>query len=220
MYCWNTRQVKGFRVKPPADNFPFLKGQHLCSLFDDWTRQWHDNDVPAISEMRDFQDYVKWIHYNNFMLWHQEDEARREDVADSVIVQCKRAIDRINQQRNDGIESIDLWIADQLKNVPQRKEAAMNSETCGSIIDRLSILSLKIYHMREQTERSDVPAGHLERAQQRLSILREQRQDLLMAFDDLWYDLEHGRKRHKIYRQYKMYNDPDTNPALYSRKGK
>jgi hypothetical protein len=216
MCSWNIKQVRGVDLGLAATQFSHLEGSQVSSQFDQWTEQWHHVIEKDFSELKTIQDFLQRLHFCNFMLWHFEDEARRIDVEDSAIVHCKREIDKFNQRRNDGIEAIDQWIADQLKNIHSSETAAVNSETPGSIIDRLSILSLKIYHMFEQTGRRDVNDMHIKKAQQRLSVFKEQRHDLSESLDCLWQDLVRGNKRHKIYRQYKMYNDPETNPALYS----
>ncbi len=162
---------------------------------------------------------TRWIHYNNFVLWHYEDEARREDVPDSEIAKCKRAIDKRNQQRNDGIEQLDIWIDNALTaaGIQAPQDAEINSETPGSIIDRLSILSLKIFHMEEEARREDAEESHRTLCQLRAKILTEQRNDLVHAIDRLFLDLRLTKKRHKVYRQFKMYNDPRFNPALYKK---
>ena len=195
-----------------------LKGSRLVDLFDRLTQQWHDQAEAADGAETHMHDEVETLHRHNYSLWHLEDEARRLDVADAVIVQCKRSIDRHNQRRNDAIEAIDLWIFNELKTAPASPEAEMNSETPGSIIDRLSISSLKIYHMQQEIVRPDVAAEHVRKARERLAILQEQRCDLVLALDRLADDLIDGRKRHKLYRQFKMYNDPATNPALYKKE--
>ncbi|MEM1133994.1 MAG: DUF4254 domain-containing protein [Pseudomonadota bacterium] len=160
-----------------------------------------------------------WIaknHFCNSSLWEEEDLARRKKAPDHEIVANKRAIDSFNQARNDAIERIDEAILDAL--AEQRgafdASARLNSETAGSMIDRLSILSLKIRSMREQTERDDRDDAFRINMAQRLRQLQEQRDDLAHCFDALIADCIAGRARYKIYRQHKMYNDPSLNPAL------
>jgi hypothetical protein len=148
-----------------------------------------------------------------------EDEVRRSDVPVNKIVECKRLIDKHNQQRNDTVERIDIWIDNVLKsaNIEPDNSVEMNSETPGSIIDRLSIVCLKIYHMNEQLERNDVDSEHKKIAKLRTGILMEQRDDLAHALDKLILDLRQAHKRHKIYHQFKMYNDPRFNPSLHKK---
>lgn len=142
----------------------------------------------------------------NFLLWHEEDIARSHDVGDARIAEAKRAIDKYNQQRNDWIEKIDDWIAERLAElgVVVVPEAPQNTETLGSIVDRLSILALRIYHLEVHLP---VVAGKLEQALQQLA-------DLSRAAQHLANDLVSGRTRQKTYRALKMYNDPLLNPHL------
>lgn len=159
-------------------------------------------------------------HSCNTGLWSEEDMARRTDVSDHEIAANKRAIDRFNQQRNDAIEVIDeILLGALLPGVPAAA-ARLNSETLGGMSDRLSILALKIFHMRAQTERSDVSVEHVARCRSRLRILIEQRADLQSCFDALIDDARAGRAYFKIYRQFKMYNDPTLNPYLYAATAK
>ncbi|OGC06210.1 hypothetical protein A2V82_09540 [candidate division KSB1 bacterium RBG_16_48_16] len=192
----------------------------LAEWFYDLTVLWHDA-VP-IEPVERFapQGMTQWVHYQNYILWHEEDEVRRKDVPDAEIVRGKRAIDRNNQVRSESIEQIDIWIDNVLKTagINHPEDAEINSESPGSIIDRLSILSLKIFHMEEETRRKDVGDEHLKESGVRLGILREQRSDLAKALDVLFLDLMTGKKRHKVYRQMKMYNDPRFNPAIYKNK--
>ncbi len=158
-------------------------------------------------------------HRFNCLLWDEEDLARRRDVADAEIAANKRAIDGFNQKRNDATESIDEILLKELARIPRSEACRLNSETAGSMVDRLSILSLKIFHMRVQTERTDAPPGHIERCTAKLALLREQRVDLQSCFDALLADCLAGRAYYKIYRQFKMYNDPSLNPQLYAPGG-
>ena len=154
-------------------------------------------------------------HRNNRLLWEEEDLARRRNVADSEIAGNKRNIDRYNQARNDAIERIDERLLALLSAVQPAPDARLNSETPGSIIDRLSILSLRIRHMGMQAERKDVDRAHVERCLEKLARLNEQRTDLAACLDRLLADCVRGSSRFKVYRQFKMYNDPALNPAIY-----
>lgn len=158
----------------------------------------------------------RWIgenHQRNCALWKEEDRARRTDVPDAEIVRCKRAIDRHNQARNDAVERIDQVL---LQNLPAREDTPLSSETAGAMIDRLSILALKIHHMRLQTERTDVDEAHRRACREKLERLLEQRADLAGCLDALLGDAQSGKVRFKVYRQFKMYNDPKLNPELYA----
>jgi hypothetical protein len=162
----------------------------------------------------------RWVEANhryNTLLWNEEDKARRTDVGHADIAASKRLIDQYNQKRNDAVEAIDEAILAQLDDSPPL-DARLNSETAGAMIDRLSILSLKIYHMREQTHRVDASAEHIATCRGKLHRLMTQRQDLGSCFDALLADARQGRAYFKIYRQFKMYNDPTLNPYLYGRR--
>ncbi len=156
-------------------------------------------------------------HQFNFLLWHEEDIARSPDVSDSKIAEVKRNIDRFNQQRNDWIEKIDDWITADLvaKKIQCPIDAKLNTETPGSAMDRLSIMSLRIFHLNEQLSRPDVDQQHLEKVNVRLTVCRLQQKDLGQSLGELLIDIYSCTKRHRTYRQMKMYNDPTLNPYLY-----
>lgn len=156
-------------------------------------------------------------HLRNFRLWHIEDEARRTDVDDAYIAAQKRAIDRTNQERQDLIEKLDEAIIAAWPWVLEDASLPLNSETPGSVIDRLSIGALKIWHMREQTEREDASEEHRAKCRERLAVLCRQREDLAGSLARLLGDLRDRRLRLQVYRQFKMYNDPSLNPAVYAR---
>jgi hypothetical protein len=180
--------------------------------------QWHSFLPQAdFSEPTDFPVLVSTQHQINFELWHQEDMARDPDVSDSKIASVKRAIDVLNQRRNDLIERMDQFLVNILftGNVKNDAEAEMNSETPGSMIDRLSINALKIYHMDEEILREEVTAEHRNKCAGKLSVLQEQRKDLEQCLSKLLADLSSGEKRLKVYQQMKMYNDESLNPVLY-----
>ena len=155
-------------------------------------------------------------HRFNCLLWDEEDLARRRNVPDSEIAANKRAIDGFNQKRNDAIERIDEHLSGLFSNT--KENARLSSETPGAMTDRLSILSLKIHHMRLQTLRSDVERAHVEDCRLKLSRLTEQRADLAACLDRLLAEAARGESCFKIYRQFKMYNDPALNPAIYGEK--
>lgn len=173
----------------------------------------------AKSALTQFQSgawqYIELNHRYNCLLWDEEDLARRRDVADSEIAANKRAIDGYNQKRNDAIECIDEVFLTRLATVTPGEGARLNSETAGSMIDRLSIISLKIHHMRLQTQRTDVNREHVEVCSAKLARLAEQRTDLQACLDALLDAAKQGQAYFKIYRQFKMYNDPSLNPHLY-----
>lgn len=162
--------------------------------------------------------YIEANHRFNSLLWNEEDLARRTDVPDGDIAANKRAIDGYNQKRNDAIERLDEILLDDLRDVTPSAGARLHSETPGAMIDRLSILSLKIHHMGLQVRRTDTSAAHIGACEAKLARLREQRADLQRCFDEIIDGLGRGAVYFKIYRQYKMYNDPALNPQLYGRK--
>ena len=175
--------------------------------------------------------WVQTNHRYNSLLWAEEDLARRTRVVDAEIAANKRAIDRYNQARNDATERVDelllvdLGLVDAASartDAPRstvRAGSRLNSETAGSMIDRLSILALKIDAMRKQAERGDVEAAHREASAVRLERLRTQRDDLAGCLDALLGDAGAGRAYFKVYRQFKMYNDARFNPVLVAERG-
>jgi hypothetical protein len=187
----------------------------VVALHRDMVVRWHSQEVD--NPYDGFLGLVCRQCSFNYLLWHEEDIARSPDVSDAEIARVKRSIDRYNQQRNDAIEQLDDWITGKLEEstvVPQ-PNARLNSETAGSVIDRLSILALRIYHLQEQTERQDATPQHVESVQRKLAIALAQLDDLSQALAELVSDIFCGHKRHKTYRQMKMYNDPALNPYLY-----
>ena len=164
--------------------------------------------------------FVEQNHDYNFQLWHEEDIARRDDLPAERIKDAKRNIDRFNQARNNAMEQVDDWILNLLKKneVITKSDAILHSETPGMMIDRLSIMALKEYHMAEQAARSDAPDEHRAKCAARVAVLKEQQGDLGNALRTLLIELGDGRKRFKVYRQFKMYNDPALNPQLYGKK--
>jgi hypothetical protein len=199
-----------------------LSSKEIVDLQDQCTRRWHaspkDTLSPACGESDDWLDRVARQHRANFDLWHIEDEARTPGATDADLAGVKRRIDSTNQLRNDLAEDLDRFLLAELapRHLPD-PGAPLHSESPGLIVDRLSILALKIYHTREEAERHDAPDGHEERNRTRLAILEEQRSDLAHCLDALWRDTLAGVRRFKLYRQLKMYNDPTLNPAIYSK---
>jgi hypothetical protein len=177
-------------------------------------------DAPdAVADAALLHRLVLAQHLMNFRLWHVEDTARRTDVGPDVIAECKRTIDGLNQRRNDYMEKVDACLVALLRPLlpaPAPGERPRhNTESLGMAVDRLSILSLKVFHMEEQAERADAAPDHRERCAAKLAVLREQRADLAQAVLDLAAEFLDGRKQPKAYYQFKMYNDPSLNPELY-----
>lgn len=195
-----------------------IKVSTITDLHRETVALWHQQEISNPYE--DFLHLVCEQHKFNYLLWHEEDIARSPDVGDEKIAQVKRAIDKYNQQRNDGIEKLDDALIVRLREygVVPLFGSTQNTETPGSAIDRLSILSLRIYHMLEQLDRSDATAEHKEKVQNRLAIINEQHHDLSNSLQQLIDDIFAGKKVLKVYRQFKMYNDPSLNPYLYGGK--
>ena len=192
-----------------------LNALHVVEFFDDWTACWHLD--PAVSaSVTPLHRAIETLHRSNFELWHLEDKARAIHAGDAAIAVAKRAIDTVNQTRNDSIERCDTLLLDELAehNLPN-PQAELHSETPGQMLDRLSILTLKRYHTLEEIARLDAPPGHGDRNRERLTVLEAQRSDLAACLDRCWQRVLHGELRFQLYRQLKMYNDPELNPVLY-----
>jgi hypothetical protein len=194
-----------------------VSAEQIIKLQDEETRALHG----AMSDLgpagrSGWLEAVGRQHRSNFELWHVEDEARSPGASEADLAGVKRRVDVINQLRNDLAEQLDRLLLGWLepKGLPN-PAAELNSESPGLMIDRLSILALKIYHTREEAERAGAPEGHAERNLERLAVLEEQRQDLAACLDALWRETLKGTRRFKLYRQLKMYNDPALNPAIY-----
>lgn len=159
--------------------------------------------------------YLKnWI---DTVQWHFEDIIRDPNIDPAEALVLKRRIDKSNQDRTDLVEQIDTYFREVYKDITPLENATINTESPAWAVDRLSILALKIYHMKEQTERKDAEEAHLQKCQAKLDVLLEQQVDLSSAIDQLLDDIKAGRKYMKVYRQMKMYNDPATNPVLYKK---
>ena len=150
--------------------------------------------------------------------WHFEDIIRDPQIDPVAALTLKRRIDKSNQDRTDMVEDIDSYFRDLYHDIKPDADATINTESPAWAIDRLSILALKIWHMTEQTQRTDASEDHLATCRGKLAVLLEQQQDLSSAIDQLLADIKAGRKYMKVYRQMKMYNDPSTNPVLYGQK--
>ena len=193
-----------------------LDAQQILRLHDQANSLWHTEPTTAQVPGADaaLLALILAQHLENFELWHQEDKARDPHATDAAITHVKHAIDAYNQRRNDLAEQVDdilLHLA-----APQNDAAPLHSETPGLIIDRLSILSLKIFHTEEETHRATATEDHRQRNRDRLALLLAQRADLAQCLEELWAAVATGTRRFKVYRQMKMYNDPDLNPVLYT----
>lgn len=194
---------------------PFWDLARVARLQADRTDRWHRE--PIVDQGTDWDGLVMAQHAFNFQLWHEEDKARSPDATDQQLADVKRSIDRFNQQRNDAIEAIDDAIDAELDRarVAPAADAPVNTETLGSAIDRLSIMSLRQYHFQEQIERADQEGRETGELRRRITLVQFQLQSLTQSAQQLADDLRSGAKRHQTFRQLKMYNDPQLNPAIY-----
>ncbi len=202
-------------VRPAAVPLPVAT---LDALLVHLVAHWHDFEVQHTEE--GLAGRLCDLHRFNFLLWHEEDIARSPAVSDGRIAQVKRAIDRYNQARNDAIEKVDDWLIADLaaRGIAAAPDAPAATETPGAALDRLSILELRRYHMREQVERRDASQDHKEKAAGKLAVLDQQREHLVAALDRLLAEIYAGQRPLRVFRQMKMYNDPTLNPHLYRAK--
>ena len=194
---------------------PPMTVRAIDSLLEYLVAHWHSVD-PSHDE-QGLGGKICDLHRFNFLLWHEEDIARSPDVTDARIAQVKRAIDKYNQARNDAIEKVDDWLIEELagRGIAAGSKSPAATETPGAAIDRLSILELRRFHMREQCERADAAPEHREKAAARLALLDVQREHLVEALERLVAEIFAGQRPLRVFRQMKMYNDPSLNPYLY-----
>jgi hypothetical protein len=185
---------------------------HIVMLHRDAIITWKASGVHASKQ--DFLRLVEENHAFNYQLWHAEDRARRDDLGHEFVYLAKREIDACNQQRNDRMEAMDVFIMDALKPLPAT-QCPVHSETPGMMIDRLSILALKAYHMGAQLERKSVDESHREACRQKLALIMAQKEQLTHCLEELLHDLCCGKRTFCMYYQFKMYNNKNLNPHLY-----
>ncbi|MDE5626095.1 MAG: DUF4254 domain-containing protein [Muribaculaceae bacterium] len=197
---------------------------HRCNVvFDRATADYHitdsiDADVPAPFPAGSIEALLYAKNWIDVAQWHMEDLIRDPQIDPAEGMKLKRRIDASNQDRTDRVEDLDTYFRDLYKDVEPLPQAQINTESPAWALDRLSILAVKIFHMKAETERADASEEHLARCRGKLAVLLEQRADLSSAIDTLLGDIAAGRKYMKVYRQMKMYNDADTNPVLYAKK--
>lgn len=199
-----------------------MNAEKFYQVFEESIEDYHQTDNidtpiynPYTAQSLEGLAYLKnWI---DTVQWHLEDIIRRTDISTELFIQTKRRIDKSNQERTDVVEQIDDWFVMYFKNqkIEPKTYAKMNSESIAWLLDRMSILMLKIYHMDEQTQRKDASQDHIQKCQDKLAILLEQKKDLGVCFDELIADIKVGERFVKVYRQIKMYNDKTLNPQLY-----
>lgn len=186
---------------------------------DDYHRHDHvDTPIKNPSRAGSFEALLYHKNWIDTVQWHLEDIIRLPDIDPEEGLKIKRRIDQSNQDRTDTVEKIDDHFLEQFRNISPRPGTRINSETPAWLLDRMSILMLKIYHMKEQSERTDASADHIARCRAKLNVLLEQKGDMQLAFDELIEDIGKGNRRFKVYRQMKMYNDASLNPMLYNQK--
>ena len=165
---------------------------------------------------------IEWYLYNKAWIdtvqWHLEDLIRDPHIDPVEALALKRRIDKSNQDRTDIVEMIDEYYWQLFHQVEPLPTATLNTESPAWAIDRLSILQLKIYHMKVEAERADVSEAHKAKCQAKLDVLLEQNTDLSTAIGQLMEAYQRGEKVMKVYKQMKMYNDPALNPVLYGQK--
>ena len=182
--------------------------------------RWDDVDRP-IENPFEQGTIDRLLYHKNWIdtvQWHLEDIIRDPQIDPAAALGIKRRIDRSNQERTDMVEYIDSYFLDLYKDVRVAADATVNTESPAWAIDRLSSLALKIYHMEQEVRREDVSQKHIEECGRKLDVLRQQQVDLSGAIDALLDDIAAGRKYMKVYKQMKMYNDPELNPVLYASK--
>ena len=202
------------------------KAAEVVRIQENVVRLWHKNEA-GIASWQDacaaiappkgpVEALAASIALINTYQWHEEDKARDIGATDALIAQIKRNIDHSNQRRVNEIEKLDLVLEDALKNKSAKgsSRVALNSETPGSMVDRISILVLKIHHMDEQSRRKDASPAHRQKCAGKAAVMREQLVDLSGCLDQLVKDIRSRKRRFKTYYQFKMYNDPDTNPYM------
>ena len=186
---------------------------------DDYHRHDHvDTPVKNPYPVGSFEALLYLKNWIDTVQWHLEDIIRLPDIDPAEGILIKRRIDKSNQDRTDTVEKVDDYFLEHFKNSTPKAGTRINSETPAWLLDRMSILMLKIYHMKEQSERKDASADHIARCLTKLHVLLEQKEDMQLAFDELIEDIEKGNRRFKVYRQMKMYNDASLNPMLYNQK--
>lgn len=200
-----------------------ISAAHCFTIFDRCIDDYHVHDNvdqpinnPFPQGSIDHDLYLKaWI---DTVQWHYEDLIRDPYIDPVAGMELKRKIDKSNQHRTDLVERIDDYFLESFSGVEYVDGAKINSESPAWVVDRMSILALKIYHAKEQLDRQDVDEVHREKSLVRVSVLEEQKTDLSTSFDELLEDIGKGERRMKVYRQMKLYNDPATNPVLYKKK--
>ena len=198
-----------------------MKAEEINGIFRESIADYHLQDHVDAVRPEKYEGLKELLYLKNWIdtvQWHLEDIIRDPAIDPAELVAIKRRIDTSNQHRTDTVEQIDEWIFNSLEGVQPAENARLNSETPAWLLDRMSILQLKIYHFAEQLERKDAGESHLASVKQKLYVLQVQEEDLSLAYNELMSDLRSGQKYMKLYKQMKMYNDPNLNPVFYGKK--
>jgi uncharacterized protein DUF4254 len=196
-----------------------LTANHCYQIFDQSIQAYHVQDSPDAELKNPFTQIDSILYHKNWIdtvQWHLEDLIRDPKINPAEALVLKRRIDISNQDRTDMVERIDDYFLEVCQSVALQPGARQNSETPAWLLDRMSILLLKIYHMQEQVTRKDADPVHIAKCQAKLDVLMEQKTDMQLCFDELMDDLQKGIRKMKVYRQMKMYNDATLNPVLYA----
>lgn len=200
-------------------NFTELGNRIFEQSIGDYHKADHvDTPIQNPYPLKSIEYYLYLKNWIDTVQWHLEDIIRDPNIDPVEALKIKRRIDKSNQDRTDLVELIDSYFLDKYKDIRVQEDAGINTESPAWAVDRLSILALKIYHMRQEVERTDTTPEHHAQCETKLNILLEQQVDLSTAIDCLIADIEAGRKYMKVYKQMKMYNDPALNPVLYGKK--
>ncbi len=200
-----------------------MKTKNCIPIFDHCIDLYHktndiDTNCPNPYNKESIEHIMFLKNWIDTVQWHLEDIIRDPQITPDYGIKLKRRIDSSNQKRTNIVEKIDDYYLELYKEVALDENAKLNTESPGWVIDRLSILCLKIYHMQEQVERDDVDKLHVDQCKNKLNVLLEQKNDLCTSLDELLIELESGKKKIKVYRQMKMYNDATLNPVLYKKE--
>lgn len=196
-----------------------MRAEEINRIFRESINDYHLQDHVDAVQPQKYEGFQGLLYLKNWIdtvQWHLEDIIRDPSIDPADLVAIKRRIDASNQHRTDTVEQIDEWIYNSLEEPVEN--AGLNSETPAWLLDRMSILQLKIYHFGEQLQRKDAAQSHLDSVKQKLYVLQIQEEDLALAYDELMSDLRSGKKYMKLYKQMKMYNDPNLNPIFYGKK--
>ncbi|MDC3337630.1 DUF4254 domain-containing protein [Flavobacteriales bacterium] len=197
-----------------------MKATACISIFNQVISDYHQQDnVDAMNEIPFHENSLEALLYKKCWIdtvqWHLEDIIRDPQIDNANGILIKRRIDQSNQDRTDLVEQIDDWMNNELTAIQPLETARLNTESIAWVLDRISILCLKLFHMKEQTERDDADDAHLNKCKLKYSVLLEQEKDMIQSYDELLEDIEAGKRYVKVYRQMKMYNDQSLNPVLY-----